>query len=322
MSGTDNPYGGSYGAQMTASAQYGGDTNGSEATYIKDSSTAAFAKDVIEESRHQPVLVDFWAPWCGPCKQLTPVLEKVVNEAGGRVKLVKLNIDDHPSIAGQLGIQSIPAIVAFHEGRPVDGFMGAVPESQIKQFIDKIAGPDVADPAAEIEAALTEARQLLADNDYNGAAQLFSAVMQADQDNPAAVAGIAECMIGAGQHDRAIELLSSVPEEMAADPAIQLVQKKLAQYQEARKLGDPSLLEAELVANPDNHEARMKLAKILNVQGRRDECADQLLLIMRKDRTFDDDGARRQLLEFFEAWGPKEPATVSARRKLSAVLFS
>ncbi|MGG2475645.1 thioredoxin, partial [Rhizobium sp. BR5] len=179
--------------------------NGAASGHIKDTTTAGFSKDVLDESRRQPVLVDFWAPWCGPCKQLTPVLEKVINEANGRVKLVKLNIDDHPSIPGQLGIQSIPAIVAFADGRPVDGFMGAVPESQIKQFIDKIAGPDAGDPKAEIEAVLAEAKQLLADGDFNGAAQLFGAVMQADPENPAAIAGIAECMVAVGQYERASE---------------------------------------------------------------------------------------------------------------------
>lgn len=322
MSGTDNPYGGSYGGQMTASAQLGGAPSAAPESYIKDTTTAGFTKDVLEESRRQPVMVDFWAPWCGPCKQLTPVLEKVVNEAGGRVKLVKLNIDDHPSIPGQLGIQSIPAIVAFQDGRPVDGFMGAVPESQIKEFIDKIAGPDAGDPKAEIEAALTEANQLLADNDYEGAGQLFGAVMQADPENAAAVAGIAECMIGVGQHERASELISSLPEELKADAAVQLVSKKLAQYEEARKLGDPQALQQALALNADDHESRLKLAKILNAQGQREEAAEQLLIIMRKDRTFDDDGARRQLVEFFEAWGFKDPASVSGRRKLSSILFS
>ncbi|WCK15368.1 thioredoxin [Agrobacterium tumefaciens] len=322
MSGTNNPYGSSYGGQMSGNAQYSGELNGASSGHIKDTTTAAFSKDVIEESRHQPVLVDFWAPWCGPCKQLTPVLEKAVNEANGRVKLVKLNIDDHPSIPGQLGIQSIPAIVAFLDGRPVDGFMGAVPESQIKQFIDKIAGPDAGDPKAEIEAVLAQAKQLLADGDHNGAAQLFGAVMQADPENAAAIAGIAECMIAVGQYERASELLSSLPAEVAADAGIQLVSKKIAQYEEARKIGDPVALERDLALDPDNYEARVKLAKVLNAQGRRDEAADHLLYVMRKDRTFDDDGARRQLLEFFEAWGFKDPASVAGRRKLSAILFS
>ncbi|MBB4443056.1 MULTISPECIES: thioredoxin [Rhizobium] len=324
MSGSDNPYSGSFGNQMTATTSFGATPEAATVAgnYITETTTANFAKDVIEESRKQPVLVDFWAPWCGPCKQLTPVLEKVVNEAKGRVRLVKMNIDDHPSIAGQLGIQSIPAVIAFVNGRPADGFMGAVPESQIQQFIDRIAGPAGADEAAEIEAVVTEAAELLAAGNINEAAQLYGAVMQADPENAKALAGMAECMIAANQHQRAREILTELPEELAKDAGIQAVLMKLEQIEEARKLGDPVALERELAANPDDHEARIKLAKIRNVEGRRDEAADHLLLIMRKDRAFDDDGARRQLLQFFEVWGFKDPATVAARRKLSAMLFS
>ncbi|MBY3131476.1 thioredoxin [Rhizobium leguminosarum] len=324
MSGSDNPYNASFGNQMTASTSFGAAPAPAAAagSYITETTTANFSKDVIEASRSQPVLVDFWAPWCGPCKQLTPVLEKVVNEAKGRVRLVKMNIDDHPSIAGQLGIQSIPAVIAFVNGRPADGFMGAVPESQIQQFIDRIAGPAGADEAAEIEAVLAEAAELLAAGNINEAAQLYGAVMQADPENAKALAGMAECMIAANQHQRAREVLTELPEELAKDAGIQAVLMKLEQIEEARKLGDPVALERELAANPDDHEARIKLAKIRNVEGRRDEAADHLLLVMRKDRAFDDDGARRQLLQFFEVWGFKDPATVAARRKLSAMLFS
>ena len=324
MSGSNNPYNSSFGNQMSATASFGAapEAPAAAGSYIKDTTTANFGKDVIEESRNQPVLVDFWAPWCGPCKQLTPVLEKVVNEGKGRVRLVKMNIDDHPSIAGQLGIQSIPAVIAFVNGRPADGFMGAVPESQVQQFIDRIAGPPGADEAAEIEAVLTEATDLLAAGNIDEAAQLYGAVMQADPENAKALAGMAECMIAANQHERAREILTELPEELAKDAGIQAVLKKLDQIEEARKLGDPIALERELAVNPDDHEARIKLAKILNVEGRRDEAADHLLLIMRKDRAFDDDGARRQLLQFFEVWGFKDPATVAARRKLSAMLFS
>jgi putative thioredoxin len=218
-----------------------------------------------------------------------------------------MNIDDHPSIAGQLGIQSIPAVIAFKNGQPVDGFMGAVPESQIRDFIDRIAGPAGADQAAEIEAVIVEADGLLATGDIDGAAQLYGAVMQADPENAKALAGMAQCMIAANQHERAREVLSDLPEEMAADPAIQAALKKLEQIEEARKLGDPVALEQALAVNADDHEARMKLAKIRNVEGLRDDAADHLLYIMRKDRTFDDDGARRQLLQFFEVWGLQGP---------------
>jgi putative thioredoxin len=321
MSGSDNPYSNSFGNQMSATASFGAPP-AAAGGYVKDTTTASFAKDVIDESRNQPVLVDFWAPWCGPCKQLTPVLEKLVNEGQGRVKLVKMNIDDHPSIAGQLGIQSIPAVIAFVNGRPADGFMGAVPESQVREFIDRLAGPPGADQAAEIEAVLEEAAGLLASGDVDGAAQLYGAVLQADPENAKALAGVAECMIAANQHERAREALTDLPEELAKDAAIQAVLKKLDHIEEARKLGDPVALEHQLSLNPDDHEARIKLAKILNVEGKRDEAADHLLFVMRRDRAFDDDGGRRQLLQFFEVWGFKDPATIAARRKLSSILFS
>ncbi|MBB4065303.1 thioredoxin [Gellertiella hungarica] len=319
MNGSDNPYSASFGNQMTASVNGGGSARGG---HVKDTTTAAFARDVLEESRHQPVLVDFWAPWCGPCKQLAPAIEKVVEEAAGRVKLVKLNIDDHPAIPGQLGIQSIPAVIAFVNGRPVDGFMGAIPEGQIRQFIDKVAGPAGADHAAEIAAMLEQAEGLLAAGSIDDAGQFFGAILQADPENPGALAGIAHCMIAMGDLARARELLEGLSEELRKDPKIQAASKKLDQIEEARKFGDPAALEHELALNPDHHEARMKLAKVRNAEGAREEAADHLLYIMKKDRSFEDDGARKQLIAFFEVWGPKDPATLSARRKLSSILFA
>ncbi len=320
MSAGDNPYASSYGGQMNVSASYGGAAPADD--LIADTTTANFSRDVLEASRQQPVLVDFWAPWCGPCKQLQPIIEKVVRESAGRVKLVKLNIDDHPSIPGQLGIQSIPAVVAFVAGRPVDGFMGAVPESQIRQFIDKIAGPAGADEKAEIEALLAEAKTLFDAGDLGGAADLYGALLQADPENAAALAGIAECMIAAGQPENARQMLTNVSEAVAADPTVAAVVKKLDQIEEARKLGDPSALEQALAQDPDDHAARLKLAKIRNVEGDRQAAADHLLHIMKRDRAFEDDGARRELLQFFDVWGPKDPATIAARRKLSSILFS
>jgi putative thioredoxin len=321
MSAGDNPYASSYGGQMNVSANYGGAAPAAD-DLIKDTTTANFTRDVLEASRQQPVLVDFWAPWCGPCKQLQPIIEKVVRESAGRVKLVKLNIDDHPSIPGQLGIQSIPAVVAFVNGRPADGFMGAVPESQVRQFIDKIAGPAGADEKAEIEALLAEAKTLFDAGDLDGAANLYSMLLQADPDNAAALAGIADCMIAVGQPENARQALSELPDAVAADPAVVAVLKKLDQIEEARKLGDPATLERALAQDPDDHAARLNLAKIRNVEGDRQAAADHLLFIMKRDRSFDDDGARRELLQFFDVWGPKDPATMAARRKLSAILFS
>ena len=320
MSG-DNPYSGfsGYGAPQVNAG--GGEVPANAApVLIKDTTTQSFTQDVIAESRKQPVLVDFWAPWCGPCKQLTPVIEKVVNAAAGRVKLVKMNIDDHPAIAGQLGIQSIPAVIAFKNGQPVDGFMGAQPEAKIREFIDKVAGPDRA--AADIAAALSAASDALAAGDLDGALQVFSAVASQDPDNERALAGLAECLIAAGDLAQAKDVLAQVPEDKRKAAEVVAAQTKISLHEEAAKIGDPRALEARLAANPKDHQARFDLALILNAQNLRDDAADQLLAIIKADRTWEEDGARKQLVQFFESWGPMDPATLGARRKLSGLLFS
>jgi len=344
MSERDNPYSNAYGAQMNASARFGElSENAAAATppsaarleglskagcpgggegLVKETTTAQFAADVIQESRRQPVLVDFWAPWCGPCKQLTPVIEKAVRDAGGKVKLVKLNIDDHPAIPGQMGIQSIPAVIAFVNGQPVDGFMGAVPESQVKQFIERLGGPAGGGEAEAVEEALSQSKAALAAGDLNGAARGFQMVLQYDPANAKALAGVADCLLAAGQVDRAKETLAGVSDEQRKDSDVASVLARIAQSEEVAKLGDPKELEARLAADPDDHAARRDLAKILNVRGERQAAAENLLTIMRKDRSWEEDGARRTLLEFFEAWGPTDPATLAARRKLSSILFS
>ncbi len=319
----NNPYGGGfsgYGAAQVNQAPAAKADAPMSGNLIKDTTTQSFAQDVIAESRKQPVLVDFWAPWCGPCKQLTPIIEKVVNASGGRVKLVKMNIDDHPSVAGQLGIQSIPAVICFKNGQPVDGFMGAQPEAKIKEFIDKVAGPDQS--ALDMAAAMTAATEALSTGDIQSAAQIFSALVSQDPDNEKALAGLAECLIAMGDLDQAREVLAQIPEEKRKGAEVLAAFAKIELHEQAAKIGDPRALEVRLADNPKDHQARFDLAMILNVQGFRDEAADHLLAIMKADRTWNDDGARKQLVQLFEAWGPMDPSTLTARRKLSGILFS
>lgn len=292
---------------------------GDGADLIKDTTTATFRQDVIAESMKQAVLVDFWAPWCGPCKQLAPVLEKVVREAKGKVKLVKMNIDEHPSIAGQLGVQSIPAVVAFVQGQPVDAFMGAVPESQIKAFVDKLGGAAGPSP---VEQALEEAATRAAAGDLQGAAQLYAAVLQHEPENVAAIGGMAKIYVDAGDLDRARDMLALAPPEKANDPALAPARTAIELAEQAAALGDSAELEQRVAADPSDHQARFDLALALNARNRRVEAAEQLVEIVRRDRSWDDDGARKQLLQFFEAWGPKDEATMIGRRRLSSVLFS
>ncbi|GAB1580096.1 thioredoxin [Phyllobacterium phragmitis] len=326
MTSESNPFAAS-GGQMSASVSYGNAAKpadgaaGAGGDLIKDTTTAAFSADVIAASRETPVLVDFWAPWCGPCKQLTPVLEKVVKEARGSVRLVKMNIDEHPAIAGQLGIQSIPAVIAFVNGQPVDGFMGALPESKVKEFIARIAGPGGGKDAA-IEEALAAAAELVDHADFAQAAQLYSAVLQEAPDNIVALAGLANCLFETGETEKARQVLEQVPEGKKDDAAIRAVEAKMALAEQVAKLGDPAALETRLAKDPKDHQARFDLAMIHNAKGNRAEAADALLAIMKADRGWNDDGARKQLLQFFEAWGPADPATLAARRKLSSLLFS
>jgi putative thioredoxin len=285
---------------------------------IKDTTTAGFRQDVIAESMRQPVLVDFWAPWCGPCKQLTPVIEKAVKAAGGKVKLVKMNIDEHPGIAGQLGIQSIPAVIAFTRGQPVDGFMGALPEGQIKGFIERLVGP--LGPSA-VEDVLAEAEALLAEGDVPGAAELYAGVLAEDPENVAAIAALVKLHVDAGDLEGAHRFLAMAPAAKANDPAIAGARAALELAAQAESLGDTAEFERRIAADPDDHAARFDLAVALAARGRREEAVERLIEIVRRDRTWTDDGARKQLLQFFDAWGPMDPVTIAGRRKLSAILF-
>jgi putative thioredoxin len=284
---------------------------------VKDTTAASFGADVIAESARQPVLVDFWAPWCEPCKQLAPILEKAVKAAGGKVKLVKMNIDEHPEIPGRLGVRSIPAVIAFQRGQPADGFMGALPEREVKGFIERLAGPieDDADRLAEAEA-------LAAAGDAEGAAELYAAILAESPGDPAAVGGLAKLFIAAGQIESAKKVLASVAASGEGATAIVAAKAALDLAEQAAAVGDASELMQRIAANPDDHQARFDFAILLNAKNRRAEAAAGLLDIIKRDRAWNDDGARKQLLQFFDAWGPIDPATTGARKKLSTLLFS
>ena len=287
------------------------------AALIKETTTHTFVADVIEVSRKVPVIVDFWAPWCGPCRQLTPILEKLVKAARGAVRLVKMNIDEHPEVAGQLGVQSIPAVFAFKNGQPVDGFMGALPESQVKAFIQRLTGPGAGE-APGIE----EAKALFDDGDIGGAAALYASILQADPENVGAIGGLARCYIAAGDLDRAEQTLALVP------PAKQNTEAYLgakAALELAKKAGtkeDIAALEKAVLADAGDWESRFKLALALNARGQREQAMDHLMEIVRKDRAWNGDAARKQLIELFEAWGPKDPLTQAGRQRLSSLLFA
>lgn len=285
---------------------------------VKDTTTKTFREDVLTESVKQPVLVDFWAPWCGPCKQLQPIIEKVVKAAGGKVKLVKMNIDENPEIPGQLGIQSIPAVIAFQRGQPVDGFMGALPESQVKGFIERLVGP--LGPGAT-EELIAQAQEAQAQGDAAGAAALYASVLTQEPDNLAALAGLARIELDAGNLEGARGILAPVPEAKRIDPAIASVIAAIELAEKSASLGDTAELEARVAQNPNDHQARFDLAMAFAANDRRDDAVDALIDIIKRDRTWDEDGARRQLLQFFEAWGPMDETSIAGRRKLSAVLF-
>lgn len=294
-------------------------TNGADSDLIKETTTQTFRADVIDASKSVPVLVDFWAPWCGPCRQLTPVLEKAVKAARGKVRLVKMNIDDHPQIPGQLGIQSIPAVIAFKNGQPLDGFMGAVPESQVMAFIERVAGP-IGPSAAE--QAMTAAEAAIAAKDFSGAAGLYGTVLQAEPENMAALAGLVRCYIALGELDQARALLAGLTPAQEKGAAIAGARAALEAAAQAESLGKPSDLARRVEENPADHQARFDLALALNAQGDRAGAAEHLIEIVRRDRAWNEEAARKQLVQFFEAWGVKDPAAVKGRQRLSSLLFS
>ena len=294
------------------------------AAAIIDGSDATFREDVMEASLQTPVIVDFWAPWCGPCKQLGPALEKAVTKAAGKIKLVKINIDENPAIAGQLRVQSIPAVVGFVGGRPVDGFAGALPESQIKDFINRLiaaAGGEAGDDP--IEQAMEQAEAAVEAGDFGTAAAIYGQVVEHDPENMKALGKLAQAYIKLEELDAAQALLDEVPEAKAQDPDIASARAALEFAAKAAEAeGKLAPLEAALAANPNDHQARFDLAEAQAAMGQSEEAIDNLLYIIQTDRGWKDDAARLQLLKVFEALGPTDPEVLSGRRRLSSLLFS
>jgi putative thioredoxin len=295
---------------------------GAAATPVKDVTTATFMTEVVDGSFETPVIVDFWAPWCGPCKQLGPILEKTVRAANGAVRMVKLNIDENPEIAQQMRIQSIPAVYAFKDGRPVDGFVGAQPESQVKQFIQRISGGKGGGPSPVAEAVGT-AKEALQRGDHREAAAVFGQVLQHEPSNLEARAGLVRAHIAAGDLRKARQTLDQVTKENAGDKEVAAARTALDLAEQGQKAkGTTGKLRARLERDPDDHEARLELATALFGGGAREEAIDELLTLFKRDREWNEQAARKQLLKFFEAMGPTDPLTQNARRRLSSLMFS
>lgn len=286
---------------------------------VKDATTASFARDVLDASRDALVLVDFWAAWCGPCKQLTPIIEKVVRSYRGKVRLVKLNTEEHPTIAAQLRIQALPTVYAFRNGQPLDGFTGAQPESAVRAFIDRLLAEEAGADAASV---IAQADQALASGDLPAAAEIYAMILEEDRQNPAALAGLARCYLKSGDIARAEQTLALVPPEKRTASVVESAKAALELARQAGEKDNRKDLEARLAAEPGDHQARFDLAVALAARGDKPNAVEHLLEIVRRERAWNEEAARKQLVKLFEAWGPKDPATQDGRRRLSSLLFS
>jgi len=298
-----------------------GAPSGDAGALVLEGSTDSFSKDVLEASQTVPVIVDFWAPWCGPCKQLGPALEKLVRSYAGKVKMVKINVDENQALAAQFQVQSIPAVFAFKDGRPVDGFMGALPESQLKAFIDKLAGGG----GSPVDAMLDEADALAVEGHHDQALGLYQQVLAEDRENARALGGALRCYMDSGQDDIARQVLDQLPPQLAAKPEIAAVATALDLKEstaDARSGEDLTALEQQVEQNPKDMQARYDLAMARYGAGDREGAVDAMLEIVQLDRKWNDDGARKELVKFFEAFGPTDPLTIDGRRRLSSLLFA
>ena len=291
-------------------------------THVTDGTDATFMADVVEASQTVPVIVDFWAPWCGPCKTLGPALEKAVNDAKGRVKLVKIDVDANQQIAGQLRVQSIPTVYAFWKGQPVDGFQGALPGSEIDKFVAKIADMGGEADDGGLGAAIEAAQSMLDEGDAAGAAEVFAAILQEDPTSAAAYAGLVNAHLAMDDVDQAEAILNGAPAEISHDPALEAAAARIALLREAEGTGPLAELEAKVEADPDDHQTRLELATALSAKGRAQEAVDHLLESFRRDREWNDGAAKAQLFRLFDALDPKDPVALAGRRKLSSMIFA
>jgi len=301
--------------------ELGGENAGAETKgdLIKDITEATFMEDVIEASKDVPVIVDFWAPWCGPCKSLGPALEKAVTEAGGKVRMVKINVDENQQVAAQLRIQSIPTVYAFYEGKPLDGFQGALPPAEIKNFIDRVAGASGDGGLAE---AVEAAEAMLAEGAAMDALQTFAAILGEEADNAAAYGGLIRAHLALGEADKAKSLIDNAPEGISGSPELEAAKAQLALAEQAADAGPVAELRAKVDADPDDHQSRFDLAQALHASGEVEEAVNELLELFRRDREWNEGAAKAQLFTIFDAHKPQDPIVLNGRRKLSSMIFA